>query len=200
MGAVEVLVEIEQVEQVVLSFKLSVLLIQFDQILGGTVPLFLNEANVVLLLELEHFIFAVPQIFFDLNELLGNSGRNFVAAVLAHSAFEIEILLHDCIQIGLGVLGRAANRSQVKNGSARLLQDRDFNRNRLQFRVRGTNERFSAMSHFRALHQLNLCPVKIDAVLAVNRALRDVQLSCQHHFTGRKVGRRHLVNEKRLDK
>ena len=188
MGAVEVLVEIEQVEQVVLSFELSVLLIQFDQILGGTVPLFLNEADVVLLLELEHFIFAVPQIFFDLNELLGNSGRNFVAAVLAHSAFEIEILLHDCIQIGLGVLGRAANRSQVKNGSARLLQHRDFNR-----------KRFSAMSHFRALHQLNLCSVKIDAVLAVNRALCDVQLSCQHHFTGRKVGRRHLVNEKRLN-
>src|ERR1700731_763510 len=131
LRAVEVLVEIEQVEQVVLSFLLSVLLIQFDQILGGAVTLFLNEADVVLLLELEHFIFAVTQIFFDLNELFGNSRRNFVATVLAHSTFEIEILLHSRIQIGLGVLGCAANRGQIKNGRARLLQDGDFNRYRL---------------------------------------------------------------------
>ncbi len=97
MRAVQVLIEIEQVKQVVLSFKLSVLLVQFDQVSGGAVPLFLNEADVVLFLEFGYLVLAVPQIFFHLDKLLGDAGGNFVPAVLAHPAFEIEVFLHDRI-------------------------------------------------------------------------------------------------------
>ena len=133
MRAVEVLIEIEQVEQGVLGFQLGVLLIQFDQVSGGAVSLFLNEADVVLLLELEHLVFAVAQIFFDLNELFGNAGRNFVAAALTHASLEIEIFLHDRVQIGLGVIGRAANRGKIENRGARFLDNEYLHRDRLQF-------------------------------------------------------------------
>ena len=74
LGAIEILIEIEQIEQIVFGFERGVLLIQPNEISGGAVPLFLNEADVVLLLELEHLVFGVAQIFFGLDQLFGDAG------------------------------------------------------------------------------------------------------------------------------
>ena len=199
LGAVEVLIEIEEVEQVELSFELRVLLIQFDEISGGAGAVFLNKADVVLLLELKHFVFAVAQIFFCLDELLGNASRNLAATAFAQPAFEIEILLHDRIQIGLGVIRRASDRRDIKNRGAGFLPDRDLHRHGLQFRMRRTNERFGAVPNFRALDQLNLRAVEVDLVFAVNRPLRNVHLPGHHHLAGGEISGRALVNQKGLD-
>ena len=200
LSTVEVLIEIEQVEQVILSFELRILLIQFDQISGGAGAVFLNEANVVLFLELEHFVFAVAQIFFDLNQLLGNASGNFVAAVCTHPAFEIEILLHGRVEIRLSVLGFATDGGKIENRSARFLENKNIDRYRLKLGMRRTNERLRAVPHFRALHQLNLRAVKINAVFAVHCALRDVEFAGKHHLAGRLILRRGLINQKRFDK
>ena len=76
LSAIEILIEIEQAEQIVFSFQLSVLLVQLDEVLRGTVPLFRNEPDVILLLKFEHLVLSAPQIFFHLDELLGDRRRD----------------------------------------------------------------------------------------------------------------------------
>ena len=65
---IKILVEIEQVQEIVLGLERGVLLIQLNEIGGGAVSFFLNEPDVVLLLELEHFVFALAQILLDLDQ------------------------------------------------------------------------------------------------------------------------------------
>ena len=194
------MIEIEQIEQVVLSFELSVLLIQFDQVRGGAGAVLLNEADVVLFLKLEHFVFTVAQIFFDLDKLLGDSSGHFMAAVFAQTFFEIEILLHDCIQIGLGVIGRTADGGKIENRCARLLNHEYLHRNGLQFGMSGANQGFRAPSHLCALDQLDLGAKKVHAVFAIDRALSDIQFAGHHHFTGGLIRGRCLINQKSFDK
>src|ERR1017187_7605154 len=76
LGTIEILIEIEKSQQLVLSFEPGVLAIQSNKITGGAVSLFLDEANVVLLLELEHFIFGIPQFLFSLDELFEFQKQN----------------------------------------------------------------------------------------------------------------------------
>ena len=106
-GAIKILIEIELFEQIVLGLEGGVLLIQPNEISGGAIPFFLDETDVVLLLEFEHLVLAIAQIFLDLDELLRDRGGDVVPLVFTHPFFEIEILLHDRIQVGLGVIGRA---------------------------------------------------------------------------------------------
>ena len=108
------------------------MLVQFDQVSGGAVPFFLNKADVVLFLELGYFVFAVAQIFFHLNELLGNPGGYFVAAVFPHASFEIEIFLHGRVQIGLGVFRRATDCGKIEDRRPRFLENEYLHRDRLQ--------------------------------------------------------------------
>ena len=135
LAAVEILVEVELLEQLVLGLQRGVLLIELNEIRGGAVSFFLDEADVVLLLEIEHLVFAVAQVFLDLDELLGDRRGDVVALVLTHPFLEIEILLHDRVQIGLRVIRRGADRLQIENRGARLLRDDDVDLDRLQLRM-----------------------------------------------------------------
>ncbi len=167
--------------------------------MGGTVPFFLDETNVVLLLEFKHLVLAIAQIFLHLDELLGNRGGDVVPLVFTHPFFEIEILLHDRIQVGLGVIGRAADRLQIENGSARLLHHGDFHEHGLQLGMQGAHERFRPPPDFGALHELSLRAVEVDAVFAVNRVLADVQLAREHHFARGRKRRRCLIGKPGLN-
>ena len=62
--------------------------------IAGRVTFFLDEPDVVLLLELQHFVLAGAQILFDLNQLLGDRGGDVAALVGAHAFLHVEILLH----------------------------------------------------------------------------------------------------------
>ena len=199
LSAIEILIEIEQAEQIVFSFQLRVLLVQLDEVLRGTVSLFGDEADIVLLLKFEHLVLGAPQIFFDLDELLGNRRRDGRALVFPHALFEIEILLHHRVQKGLGVIRCAPDGDQIENRGARFLRDRDLDLDRLHFRMGRADEGFRAAPHFRALHELNLSAVEIDAVFAVDGALRDIHFSGEHHFAHRLEGGRRLINEPGLD-
>jgi len=158
------------------------LLVQAHEIGGRAVSFLLDEADIILLLEFKHFIFAGPQILFHRDKLLGNRGRDVMPLVITHPFLEIEILLHERVEIGLRVFGGAANRLEVENRRTRLLRDRDLDRHRLHFRVGRADERFRTASHFRALHELNLGAVEIHVVFAVDRVLADVQLTGEHHL------------------
>ena len=63
----------------------------------------------------------------------------------------------------------------------------------------GTDELLGTLSHFLALHQLDLGAVEIDVVFAVDGALADIELAGQHHFAARFKRRRSLINEPGLD-
>ena len=67
LGAIEVLIQIEQTEKIVFRFQLRVLLVQPHKVSGRAIPLFLNETNVVLLLKIEHLVLVAAQIFLDLD-------------------------------------------------------------------------------------------------------------------------------------
>ena len=110
LRAIQILIEIEQTKEIVFGLERGVLLVQADEIGGRAVPLFLDEADVILLLKFEHFVFAVPQILFHLDKLLGDRGGDVVPLVLAHPLLEIEILLHERVEVGLRVIGGAADR------------------------------------------------------------------------------------------
>src|ERR1017187_9879133 len=72
LGTIEILIEIEKSQQLVLSFEPGVLAIQSNKITGGAVSLFLDEANVVLLLELEqHWLH--PMLFCFWNSSISSS-------------------------------------------------------------------------------------------------------------------------------
>ena len=200
MRAIQVLVEIEQTEEIIFSLERSELLVQPDEISGGAVPFFLDKTDVIFLLKFEHLVLAVPQVLLHGDKLLADRGGNVVALVLAHPFLEIEILLHDGVEVGLSVLGGAADSGQVKNRSARLLHDRNLDRNRLHFRVGGADKRLGAATHLRALHELDLGAVKVNAVFAVDRVLADVQFTGEHHLARGKEFRRRLVNQPGLHK
>ncbi len=199
LGAIEILIEIKQIQEVVLRLERRVFPIQLYEVSRRAISLFLNEADVVLFLEFEHLVFGIAQVLFHLNELLGDAGGNFVAAVLAHTFFEVEILLHKRVQIGLGVVSRAADGGELEDRCARALQHSDFDRHRLHLRMSGPNKRFGTALHFHALHELNLGAVEIDVVFTINRALRNVELARENHLPiGKERGRR-LVNEPGLN-
>src|ERR1043165_5721165 len=61
------------------------------------------------------------------------------------------------------------------------------------------DELLSAVPHFLALHQLNLSAVEVNAVLAVDRALADVEFAGEHHLAGRLKRRRRLINQPGLN-
>ncbi len=115
LSTIEVLIEIEEVEQIVFGFQGGVVPVQLHKESGRAVPFFGNEANIVLLLKFEHFVLGRAQIFFGLNELLGDAGNDELALVFSHPLLKIEILLHDGIQIRLCVIRGAADRRKLED-------------------------------------------------------------------------------------
>src|SRR5688572_22334448 len=61
------------------------------------------------------------------------------------------------------------------------------------------DERFGAAAHLGALHELDLGAVEIYIVLAVNRALAEIQFAGEHHLARGKKLWRGLVNEPSLN-
>ena len=68
-------------------FERGVIVVESHEIGRGAVSLLLNETNVVLLLKFEHFVLAVAQILFGLDQLLGDAGRDVLTLVLRACLF-----------------------------------------------------------------------------------------------------------------
>ena len=109
------MVEIKQPQQIELGLEPRILLIEFYEISCRTVSFLLNESDVMLLLELQHLVFAIPKILLDLDQLFRDRGGHVAALVGAHTFLDVEILLHDGGEVGLRVLRRRANRFQLEN-------------------------------------------------------------------------------------
>ena len=132
--------------------------------------------------------------------MLSDAGNHGLALTLAHAFFEIDIFLHDRIEISLRVLRRAAGCLKLEDRGAWPLENSELYWRRLQFGMGRAHQCFRATFYFGALHQLNLCAEEILRFLRVNRALGNSQLSRHHHFAGRAIGRRRLISDPSLDK
>ena len=101
------------------------------------------------LLEFQHFVFAIAEILFNLDQLLGDRGRDVAALVGAHAFLYVEIFLHHGIEIGLSVIRRRADRFQFENRGARFLSDRESDFDRWQFRMCRADERLGSSDALR---------------------------------------------------
>src|SRR5207302_10618705 len=119
---------------------------------------------------------------------------------LPDPSLEVEIRLHQRVEVCVNVVGRAGSRLRFENGRARALGYAELDWHGLKFGISGADEAGGAAADFRALHQLDLGAVKVDVIFAVDRALIDVELPGHHHFAGGLERGWGLKNEPGLDK
>ena len=82
--ALEILLEGQRFEQLVFGAEVGELAVQLREVNAGAVPLLLQEDEVVLLLPVEELLFGFPQVFFQIDNLVGDGAEGYVGFVGAH--------------------------------------------------------------------------------------------------------------------
>ena len=102
--AVEILLEGKGFQQLGFGALQRELTVELREIGTCTVPLLLQKDDVVGLLPIEKFLLGFAQFFFEVDDLVGDRAEGDVRLVRTHGAAVGNELVHDRVEVGLGLL------------------------------------------------------------------------------------------------
>ena len=190
-GPIQSLIDIEPLEQVEFCLQFVEAAVEDGKVGRGAVPVLLQEADVVFLLESVHLLLFELHVFLEADEFILDGHGGTLTGGLAHLLFLGHVFVHEGIHIRGCVGGRLCVHIHHENCGFRELAHDHFHLLDRQVGVQRMHARFRTLEDSGALHQFDLCAEEIHELLGVcGGVIAEPQLPGHHHAPARaKCGR-----------
>lgn len=195
MCPVETLIHVQESQKVVLGLEIGELAIEPRQIDPGTVALLLQESDVIVFLELMHFILFSLHLFVQADKFVLEGSGRALGTLRPHLLLRGHVFVHARIEEGLRVTGRLADDAHHEDRGVRYLPDLEADAARGEFGMESLDSRHGALPDLVALHQFDLGAEKVHQLFVVTRPFRELDMPGHHHPANRLIGRRKQGDE-----